>query len=350
MLRNIVVLALVVLTHMLHAQYEKEEARIRKTLAMGKAYKAIGYCERVLIKKDAPARFLVLRADAYCRVGEYEKAIRDAKKAQATLGDDVELRSQLIGAYLGLGRMDSALYYIGTGKPGNAGAAEEFAYRVGSTHERLKDWTTAMSVFDDAVQAHPSSARMVRERGSCHAMLGDSAKARVDLEKAVELSPRDAVSYNSLGYYRYALFGDHSKAVAQYDKAIKQDPNYGYAFSNRGWSLYKLGDEGKAVKNLDLAIRKNKGNAYAYRSLGIIDLEAGRKEEACANFRKALERQFTAHYGDEVEVLARTTCAKDIQTPTNLPPGVVPVQGNAPGSAKPKENAPGTAPPPRNAP
>lgn len=333
-------LAFGVLANMLHAQYEKEEACVRKTLAAGKPYKAIGYCERVLIKKDPPARFLVLRADAYCRVGEYEKAIRDAKKAQAILGDDVELRSQLIGAYLGLGQPDSALMYVGDGKPGDAGAAEEFAFRVGTTHERLKDWNKAMTVFDGAVRSYPDSPRMVRERGSCHAMLGDSAKARVDLDKAVELSPRDAASYNSLGYYRYALFGDHAKAVVEYNRAIKQDPNYGYAFSNRGWSEYKLGHAEKAVKDLNLAVRKNKGNAYAYRSLGIIDLEAGRKEEACANFRKALERQFTANYGDEVEVLAHTACAADGVSPVSIPVPTAQPKSNAPGTTPPKENAP----------
>lgn len=341
MRRNAVVFVLCVLANMLHAQYEKEEARVRKTLAAGKPYKAIGYCERVLIKKDPPARFLVLRADAYCRIGEYEKAIRDAKKARITLGDDVELRSQLIGAHLGLGQPDSALIYVGDGKPGDASAAEEFAFRVGTTYERLKDWPRALTVFEEAVRSYPSSSRMVRERGSCHAVLGDSAKARVDLEKAAELSPRDAVPHNSLGYYRYALFGDHARAVVEYDKAIKQDPNYGYAFSNRGWSQYKLGNTEKAVKDLRLATRKNKGNAYAYRSLGIIDLDAGRKEEACANFRKALERQFTANYGDEVEGLARNACAADTVTPpVNVPVPLVPPKSNAPGTVPPKENAP----------
>lgn len=341
MRRIVVVLALGVLANMLHAQFEKEELRVRKTLAAGKPYKAIGYCERVLIKKDAPARFLVLRADANCRIGEYEKALRDAKRAQVTLGDDPELRSQLIGAHLGLGRPDSALLFVGDGKPDDAAAAEELAFRVGTTHERLKDWNKALTVFDDAVRSYPTSARMVRERGSCHAMLGDSAKARVDLEKAVELAPRDAVSHNSLGYYRYALFSEHEKAVEEYDKAIKQDPNYGYAFSNRGWSRYKLGNTERAVKDLDLAVRKNKGNAYAYRSLGIIDLESGRKEEACANFRKALERHFTANYGDEVEGLARTACAADTAVPLDsVPVPVVPPRSNAPGTAPPKENAP----------
>ena len=340
MRRIVVVLALSVLANLLHAQYEKEEARVRKTLAAGKPYKAIGYCERILIKKDAPARFLVLRADAYCRIGEYDKAMRDSKKAQATLGDDVELRSQFIGAYLGLGLPDSALTYVADGKPGDAGAAEEFVFRVGTTHERLKDWNKAMIIFDGAVRSYPDSPRMVRERGSCHAMLDDSAKARADLDKAVELSPRDAVSYNSLGYYRYALFGDHARAVVEYNKAIRQDPNYGYAFSNRGWSEYKLGHTEKAVKDLNLAVRKNKGNAYAYRSLGIIDLDGGRKVEACANFRKALERQFTANYGDEVDVLARTACAADTAAPLSVPVPAVPPKSNAPGTVPPKKNAP----------
>lgn len=339
MLRCLVIVAGLLQVTIACGQYEKAERVVRTLLAENKPIKAAAKCEPVLMKKDAPPVFRVLRADAYVRMGEYAKAKVDIDIAKAALGETMEVRSQLIGVYLGLGKTDSALAMIQM--PIEVGADEEYLFRVGSTYQKLKDWRTAVGVFDKAVAAFPSAARTYRERGSCYAMLGDSAKARTDLDQAVALGPRDAVNYNSRGVYRYALFGDHAKAVVEYNRAIKQDPNYGYAFSNRGWSRYKLGEVEKARKDLVLAVRKNRGNAYAYRSLGIMDLDAGNKESACANFTKALDRNFTASYGAEVEDLMRANCAAlpvaptipvvpQVIPPSNAPNGPPPKTGNAP--------------------
>jgi tetratricopeptide (TPR) repeat protein len=159
----------------------------------------------------------------------------------------------------------------------------------------------------------------------------------------VELAPHDAVAYNSRGFYRYARWNEHERAIADMSMAIKQDPNYGYAFSNRGWSYYKMGNTEQAWKDLTLAAKKNPGNAYVYRNMGYIELETGKKEEACVYFRKAMERDFTRFHGDEVEVLIATHCTveKAPGTPAELP--AFPPRTNAPGEIQPQPK-----PTPRN--
>jgi tetratricopeptide (TPR) repeat protein len=321
------------------AQQSKNELKIRKALDKDHAYKAIGYCERIFAKKDTPAVVLMLRADAYNRIGRYDDALRDARKAQQVLGDDVELRSQFIGAFLGQGLADSALHYV---DKGGEVKNEEFLYRKGSTYELMQDWPKALAVFDTGVERYPGASRMWRKRGACHAMLGDSAKARVDLDMAVELAPHDAVAYNSRGFYRYAQWNEHERAIADMDMAIKQDPNYGYAFSNRGWSYYKLGNTEQAWKDLTLAAKKNPGNAYVYRNMGYIELASGDTVGACRYFGKALERNFTRFHGDEVLVLVETNCSKD---PIPAPPAEVPA---FPPRNAPNEIKPAPTPAPRN--
>jgi tetratricopeptide (TPR) repeat protein len=315
------------------AQFTKIEAQVRAALHADKPYKALAKAQGALSRKEVPPVFYVLRADAYVRIGEYAKALRDAGTARALLGDTQEVRSQLIGAHLGLGQVDSALYYI-VGSPEQVDDAE-YAYRVAGTYQRAGDRVKAREILDRSIMAFPGVARLLRERGACHAMLGDSARARSDFDQAVELAPRDAVNYNSRGFYRYALFGDHKRAVADMDRAIKQDPNYGYAFSNRGWSRFQLGETVKARKDLQLAIRKNPGNAYAYRSLGLIELAAGSKELACERFSKALELRFTAYHGGEVEQLMQEHC-------TDLHRPAVPIVPSVPADPPPPYNAPAT--------
>jgi len=120
------------------------------------------------------------------------------------------------------------------------------------------------------------------------------------------------------------------------------DPNYGYAFSNRGWSRYKLGETGKAVKDLKLAARKNPGNSYVYRSLGMIKLDAGDTAAACTHFSEAIARGFTKYHGPEVQALMDKHCAggNPVVVPSPVAPKPTAPPSNAPGGAPEKSNAP----------
>lgn len=322
-----------------HAQFEKAEARVRKALARDKPYQVISLAERALTKPGAPPIFHVLRADGFIRVGKYEQARREVEEAREALGDTPGFRSQLIGIHLGLGQVDSALRYVA--EPEAIANDPEHLYRVGNTFLHARDVPKALRYFDLGVRTYPSMARMVRERGTCHALLGDSARARMDLDQAIALAPRDAANYNSRGFYRYLHFGDVSRAKADFTTAIKQDPNYGFAFSNRGWCEYKLGNGEKAQRDLALAIRKNPGNAYAHRNLGVIALDTGDKVKGCAELNKAIELGFTALYGNEVSELLAANCPTQ-RTPEVKPPVASPPvpPANAPSNPPNKSNAP----------
>lgn len=320
-----------------YAQFEKAEANVRKALARNKPYQVITLAERALTKKGAPPVFHLLRADGFIRVGRYDQARYEVEQARATLGDTPEFRSQLIGLHLGVFQLDSALTYVRG--PEEVVADPEHVLRAGSVFLRRGDVDEALRYFDRGVRDYPANARLWRERGTCHALLGDSVNARVDLDKSVALAPREAANYNSRGFYGYLHFGDVRNAKADFDRAIKQDPNYGYAFSNRGWCEYRSGSVDRARRDLALAIRKNPGNAYAYRNLGVIALETGDTGKACADLRKALELGFTVMHGGEVERLVADHCAA--APPAAPPPPSVPSPSNAPGGVPPaRSNAP----------
>lgn len=339
-MRSSVLFFLLLSSALVQAQFEKAEASVRAALAKDAPYKAITLAERALTKKDAPPVFHVLRADGLIRVGKYDQARYHVEQARAALGTTAAFRSQLIGIYLGQGKLDSALALVE--EPSAVASDPEHLFRCGSVLRNKNEVAKALAYFDTGVRAYPDNARMLRERGTCYALAGDSAKARADLDKCIALAPRDAVNYNSRGYYGHQIHGDFAGAKADFSRAIKQDPNYGYAFSNRGWCEYKLGSVEKARKDLGLAVRKNPGNAYPHRSLGIIALDAGDKVTACAHWRKAQELGFTAFHGHEVDELVATHCEQGLPTevkPT-MPAPVAP-PANAPGGAPPKRsNAP----------
>lgn len=332
------VLVALLLVHPALAQFEKLEARSRAALAADKPYKALTFTERALTRKGAPPHFHLIRAEAFNRIGEYGRALEELNKVPE-LRHDPEYRTDLIGSLTGSARIDSALSLIQPTIP--SGASAEYLYRAGRVLVLRDRWSEALEHFDAGVMKEPGSPRMYRERGACHAMLGEHDKAKADLDEAVRLAPRDASNYNSRGYYLHIQHGDHRSAIADLDRAIKQDPNYGFAFSNRGWCWFQIGDTAKALRDLRLAVRKTPSNSYAFRNLGIVELAMGDQEKGCADLRLALNLGFTDRYGKEVQERVERDCSgasAPMPTPVSSPlnaPG-----NNAPEAPKGRTNAP----------
>lgn len=318
-------------------QPSKKELKARSLLEAGKPYKAIALCDDHLAGSAADPRFYVLRADGYNRIGEYAKAMTDARKSRALYPTSVEALYQLALAEQGVGHTDSAIVHLQQVLERSPTA--EARFQLALLHQRKHNYNEALNDVDaaDAMGGELDKARTARVRGECLALLGDTVRARLAYDQALEVAPRDPVIWNSRGFHLYAAFGKHALAVHDFDRAIKLNPNYSYAFNNRGWSLYKLGDREKALDNIALAARKRSSNPYVYRNLGVIKLESGDKPGACAAFRTALEQGFTDLFGNEVQELVAANCP-EVVAPV-LPSVSPPVQpSNAP------SNAPDTAP------
>src|SRR5206468_2610337 len=107
--------------------------------------------------------------------------------------------------------------------------------------------------------------------------------------KAVELDPKDADAYGSLG----ALLCDHRRdydgAIKAFREAIRLKSNYAIAHFNLGVALRLKGDLEGAIKACREAIRLKSDNAVWHNVLAI-DLEnQGKVDDAIACYRKAIE-------------------------------------------------------------
>lgn len=305
----------------------KREAKVRKQLAQGRPYKAISLCNGALGIEDRPV-FHVLRADAHNRIGEFAEAESDARGGLAASSADREALLQLAIAEQGLGKVDSALFHYRTllaTRP-----EPDVHYRLGTTLQAVKDYPAALGELSAALAALPAEdqgvPKVLRSRAECMALSGDTAGARTTFQRALELVPRDPIILNSRAWYLHAAYGDHKRAITDYDEAIKHNPNYSYAFNNRGWSKFKNGDTAGALKDISLARKKKPFNPYIYRNLGLIALERGDTSEACMQFRRALELNFTAVHGDEVARLVLEHCHSEKAVPRPDSPGNAPTE------------------------
>lgn len=298
----------------------KREAKVRRLLAREKPYKAISLCNGALGIEDRPI-FHVLRADARNRIGDHFQAMNDARTGVAGLPKDPEAILQLAIAQQGVGNTDSAVILY----RGLLALKDEpnTRYRLATTLQFAEDYPAALAELSGAMasvpEGDPSIPKFLRSRGECMALARDTAGARTTFQQALALVPDDPVILNSRAWFLYAAWGDHARAITDYNRAIKQNPNYSYAFNNRGWSKFKLGDTAGALKDINLARKKKPLNPYPYRNIGLIALHNGDSEEACDSFRRALELNYTALHGDDVERLFQEHCAKGKPVPTPAP-------------------------------
>lgn len=313
----------------------KNARKARVSLDRNEPYRALKRCTKGLEQKVPDLACYALRAEAYNRIGDPRQAIVDARKGAAHPPSRSSSLLQLGIGYQTIGMRDSAEWAYRSVLGTEMGT--EARYRLAMVERETGRASGALADLALVTATEPANARYLRERGVTQAMLGDSAAARADLDKAIELEPKNPVNWNTRGFQRYAAFGEHKRAIEDYNMAIKLDKNHGYAFNNRGWSRYKLGDTEGGLRDMKLAGRKNRSNAMVLRNLGVMAFEQGKTQLACEQWRTALDMDFTARFGTEVEDLVKAHCGKtisaapkDIQDRNAPKPAPPPRRGNAP--------------------
>jgi tetratricopeptide (TPR) repeat protein/2-polyprenyl-3-methyl-5-hydroxy-6-metoxy-1,4-benzoquinol methylase len=106
-------------------------------------------------------------------------------------------------------------------------------------------------------------------------------------QKAVELSPKDAMAHSNLGNSLKEL-GRLEDAKACYNKAIILNPEYAEAHYNLGITLQELGRLEDAVACYKKSLILKPDFEVAHINLGIILQELGKLEDAEISYKKAL--------------------------------------------------------------
>jgi arylsulfatase A-like enzyme/Flp pilus assembly protein TadD len=115
-------------------------------------------------------------------------------------------------------------------------------------------------LFDQALEAYGQALRLDRNYpivfnnlGSLYLSRflkardpGDLAKATENFQKAIELDPKYASSYNGLGV-SLRQSGDIAAAIASWKKAVELKPDFGFALYNLGLGLLGQGDKSQAL-------------------------------------------------------------------------------------------------------
>lgn len=146
----------------------------------------------------------------------------------------------------------------------------------------------AIADYDKAIELSPKNAIAYNNRGYAYNELGQYDRAIADFDQAIDFDPKSSTAYNNRGY-AYFNKGAFDRAVADYDQAIKLDPRYAKAYRNRAMALMKKRDYARAIADFDQAIQLNPSDAIAYHNRGVANERAGRKALALNDYKRAAQ-------------------------------------------------------------
>jgi tetratricopeptide (TPR) repeat protein len=151
--------------------------------------------------------------------------------------------------------------------------------------EAVEYYTRAIALIDRPEEKHWT---YFYSRGTCYERVKKLPLAEADLQKALQLSPNQALTLNYLGY----TWIDHNRNLQQglnlIKRAVNLKPDDGYIVDSLGWAYYRLGNFKEAVKHLERAVELRPEDATLNDHLGDAFWRVKREREARFQWEQAL--------------------------------------------------------------
>lgn len=156
----------------------------------------------------------------------------------------------------------------------------------------------ALEMFRKAARIDPTFAPAFAGMSDTYAILADRgymraeeayAKARQAAQKALELNPQLAEAHAALGLVTQYLDRDPAAAERSYRRAILLNPSYASAHQWYSQLLAAMGRTGEALAESQLAVETSPRSPVILAARGDLLREAGRIEEAEAQYERALQ-------------------------------------------------------------
>jgi tetratricopeptide (TPR) repeat protein len=173
------------------------------------------------------------RGVAYCKQGDWDKAIKELDEAIRLNPRDATAYCYRGGAYCGGGELDKAISDF-TRQIELDGTNGSGYFNRGSAYRAKRDFTNAISDFTRCLQLWPTDAVVYKNRAAVYDALGELDKAISDWNKGLRLSPGDATAHAVRGHAYHAK-GQFDEALLDYQEAIRLERTNDLAYNNLAW-------------------------------------------------------------------------------------------------------------------
>jgi protein O-mannosyl-transferase len=171
---------------------------------------------------------------------------------------------------------------LGPGKP-----SAVTLNNLGLVRRNQKRYSEAADLFEQAILLRPKYMAPYRNLAEMYTEMGRLDDADRQYQQAVSLAPLDVYARNSYGHFLLQQ-GRNPEAREQFARSAEADAN-AEAYDNLGDLDLAAGDRQKAHADYQAALALNDIDNHAYFGLAMLDEQQGRIAEAIKEYRAGLE-------------------------------------------------------------
>ncbi|MDQ7783700.1 MAG: tetratricopeptide repeat protein [Desulfomonilaceae bacterium] len=176
---------------------------------------------------------------------------------------------------------------------------DAFYTQLGKAAVERGDNHRAVRLLTSAI-AKGGKAEAFKYRSQAYEQLGRRDKASADVDRYIQLKPRDPWGYTKRGTW-YNLASQHDKALPQFRKAVELDPSYAASHFGLGVVYTALERHESAVREFRKVLDLEPDNNDAVLNLGVALMLSGRAAEARRELNRALQGLGDPKWKDRIE-------------------------------------------------
>jgi Tfp pilus assembly protein PilF len=167
--------------------------------------------------------------------------------------------------------------------------SEKYRFQYGVLLTETNAPAAAVIRLNESLQSFPKSSRLYLAIGLANLKMDKNGEAVQAFNRAVELDPEFAQAYAYLGIMRVAA-GQYEEGVRCYEQALQRNPNIAVVHYLLADALLKQtdADAARVEKSLKRTIDLDATYAPALLALGKLRAQAGRLQEAVAEFEQVI--------------------------------------------------------------
>lgn len=252
-------------------EFEQAKTRFLKLLDeskdQGRIYFFVGQCDEQANKKN----------DA---VISYKKVTDESEFYTLS-------KQRIVSLYLDDGDLTKAQEEIGNYRKKNNLSESDFRF-IAMSYARMNKFPEAFKIVKDALPYFPQSEELLYLKAAYSEFVQNRESAIKELKVFVQKHPNFVPALNHLGYLLAEESRDLEYAIKVLQRAVQLSPKSAYYYDSLGWAFFKKKDYASASQNLEKAAQMDPEEPVIWEHLGELHFSQGQKVIALQKFEKGL--------------------------------------------------------------
>lgn len=227
-----------------------------------------------------------IRADAYYRLGDYQKSQADASEAIRLNPEDANALYDRGFSLYKLKNFNGAIADFDQAIAMEANNANNY-YGRGLARMQIRETEAAIADFTKAISLNYQFEAAYIERGQLYRIKGLTTEALNDFNQVISLNPENIDAYYQRGLTQYQR-SELQTAKNDLTKVIELEPDLIKAYILRGSVYNDLRDYEKAMDDFNIALKIDPKSSDVYTQRGNFYLQKGNLDQAIADLNRAI--------------------------------------------------------------